>query len=373
MAEEEALIFTGGKEFWSALTQKKERARLVVLEVESLQVSILSLFTKNRSYFTPLLVRRVPASGAGVQTPKGRRGETGCLQARALLSRCPSSRGSSRAAGPSDFPSSRGASFRSRRAARLRSDVSAPPRPPEPLRGDAGAAGLGVGGRCPAGAVAGPGGGRPEGGPAASTGAGLRGPARGAPGAAVRATGGRRARRLPPHAAAGPARAGAQRQLPGRGQARRPPLPAAHQPAQRVTLGLQALYRWPVRVLQMFSGCLCPSRDSWTLDLSNASSESSSPGRRISYDPGRFPRYLPEAYCLCRGCLTGPRGEEDVRLRSAPVLVPAVVLRRTPGCAGGRAVYVEEYVTVPVGCTCVPGPDKDADAANSSLDKSARP
>ncbi|XP_070327758.1 interleukin-17D [Odocoileus virginianus] len=94
---------------------------------------------------------------------------------------------------------------------------------------------------------------------------------------------------------------------------------------------------------------------------------------RISYDPGRFPRYLPEAYCLCRGCLTGPRGEEDVRLRSAPVLVPAVVLRRTPGCAGGRAVYVEEYVTVPVGCTCVPGPEKDADAANSSLDKSARP
>lgn len=94
---------------------------------------------------------------------------------------------------------------------------------------------------------------------------------------------------------------------------------------------------------------------------------------RISYDPGRFPRYLPEAYCLCRGCLTGPRGEEDVRLRSAPVLVPAVVLRRTPGCAGGRAVYVEEYVTVPVGCTCVPGPDKDADAVNSSLDKSARP
>nr|XP_030738590.1 interleukin-17D [Globicephala melas] len=94
---------------------------------------------------------------------------------------------------------------------------------------------------------------------------------------------------------------------------------------------------------------------------------------RISYDPGRFPRYLPEAYCLCRGCLTGPRGEEDVRLRSAPVLVPAVVLRRTPACAGGRAVYTEEYVTIPVGCTCVPGPDKDADGANSSLDKPVRP
>ncbi|XP_061027068.1 interleukin-17D isoform X2 [Eubalaena glacialis] len=94
---------------------------------------------------------------------------------------------------------------------------------------------------------------------------------------------------------------------------------------------------------------------------------------RISYDPGRFPRYLPEAYCLCRGCLTGPRGEEDVRLRSAPVLVPAVVLRRTPACAGGRAVYTEEYITIPVGCTCMPGPDKDADGANSSLAKPARP
>lgn len=81
--------------------------------------------------------------------------------------------------------------------------------------------------------------------------------------------------------------------------------------------------------------------------------------RRVSYDPARFPRLLPEAYCLCRGCLTGPRGEEDLRLRSAPVLLPTVVLRRTPGCAGGRAVYAEEYVAVPVGCTCVPAPGSD--------------
>ncbi|XP_074187611.1 interleukin-17D [Rhinolophus sinicus] len=80
---------------------------------------------------------------------------------------------------------------------------------------------------------------------------------------------------------------------------------------------------------------------------------------RVSYDPARFPRLLPEAYCLCRGCLTGPRGEEDLRLRSAPVLLPTVVLRRTPGCAGGRAVYAEEYVAVPVGCTCVPAPGSD--------------
>ncbi|XP_012889638.1 PREDICTED: interleukin-17D [Dipodomys ordii] len=91
----------------------------------------------------------------------------------------------------------------------------------------------------------------------------------------------------------------------------------------------------------------------------------------ISYDPARFPRYLPEAYCLCRGCLMGLFGEEDFRFRSTPVFVPAVVLRRTPACAGGRAVYAEDYVTIPVGCTCVPEPDKEAGSINSSMDKQA--
>lgn len=93
-----------------------------------------------------------------------------------------------------------------------------------------------------------------------------------------------------------------------------------------------------------------------------ACSDPASP-HRLSYDPTRYPRLLPEAYCLCRGCLTGPRGEEDLSLRSAPVLLPTVVLRRTPGCAGGRSVYAEEYVAVPVGCTCVPALDHDTPAA----------
>ncbi|XP_010632089.1 interleukin-17D isoform X2 [Fukomys damarensis] len=90
---------------------------------------------------------------------------------------------------------------------------------------------------------------------------------------------------------------------------------------------------------------------------------------RISYDPARFPRYLPEAYCLCRGCLTGPFGEEDFRFRSTPVYMPTVVLRRTSACAGGRSVYTEAYVTVPVGCTCVPELQKDTASINSSIDK----
>ncbi|XP_043333575.1 interleukin-17D isoform X8 [Cervus canadensis] len=168
--------------------------------------------------------------------------------------------------------------------------------------------GLGVGGRCPAGAVAGPGGGRPEGGPAASTGAGLRGPARGAPGAAVRATGGRRARRLPPHAAAGPARAGAQRQLPGRGQARRPPLPAAHQPAQRVALGLQDLLRprplpaVPARGLLPVPGL--PDRATW----GGGCAPAQRPSARARGGPAPDPRLRGWSRCLRRGVRHCARG-----------------------------------------------------------------
>ncbi|XP_036414676.1 interleukin-17D [Colossoma macropomum] len=75
---------------------------------------------------------------------------------------------------------------------------------------------------------------------------------------------------------------------------------------------------------------------------------------RINHDPARYPRSLPEAYCLCRGCLTGPNGEESEQFRSVPVYIPTAVLKRTGSCLGGRHSYIESYVSVPVGCTCVP-------------------
>ncbi|XP_051494224.1 interleukin-17D [Apus apus] len=91
--------------------------------------------------------------------------------------------------------------------------------------------------------------------------------------------------------------------------------------------------------------------------------------RRISYDPTRYPKYIPEAYCLCKGCLMGTFGEEDFHFRSTPVYMPTVILRRSASCAGGRYVYTEDYVTIPVGCTCVPEQDKGAESVNSSIDK----
>ncbi|XP_064413030.1 interleukin-17D [Latimeria chalumnae] len=92
-------------------------------------------------------------------------------------------------------------------------------------------------------------------------------------------------------------------------------------------------------------------------------------GYRISYDPKRYPKYIPEAYCLCKGCLIGPHGEENFHYRSTPVYMPTAVLQRTPSCTGGRYIYTEQYITIPVGCTCLPEQEKDTEVSNSSTDK----
>ncbi|KAI3356057.1 hypothetical protein L3Q82_017319, partial [Scortum barcoo] len=53
---------------------------------------------------------------------------------------------------------------------------------------------------------------------------------------------------------------------------------------------------------------------------------------RISYDPSRYPRHIPEAYCLCKGCLTGPG-------RTARRATSTAALRSTlpPSSSKGRA------------------------------------
>ncbi|CAM4372563.1 unnamed protein product [Caretta caretta] len=93
-------------------------------------------------------------------------------------------------------------------------------------------------------------------------------------------------------------------------------------------------------------------------------------GRAASEKKYRLPINLhsvsPWSY---RGCLTGTYGEENFHFRSTPVYMPTVILRRTSACAGGRYVYTEDYVTIPVGCTCVPEQEKEADSVNSSIDK----
>nr|XP_046260683.1 interleukin-17D [Scatophagus argus] len=94
---------------------------------------------------------------------------------------------------------------------------------------------------------------------------------------------------------------------------------------------------------------------------------------RMSYDPSRYPRYIPEAYCLCKGCLTGAHGEESERHRSTPVYAPSVILKRKGSCVGGRHSYTEIYVSIAVGCTCVPLLEKErgGHSDNQSLERAA--
>nr|ALV83414.1 interleukin 17D [Miichthys miiuy] len=92
---------------------------------------------------------------------------------------------------------------------------------------------------------------------------------------------------------------------------------------------------------------------------------------RISYDPTRYPRNIPEAYCLCKGCLIGPHREESDQHRSTPVYAPSVILKRTGSCVGGRHSYTEIYVSIAVGCTCVPLLEKERSGqrGNQSLER----
>ncbi|CAJ1079069.1 interleukin-17D [Xyrichtys novacula] len=92
---------------------------------------------------------------------------------------------------------------------------------------------------------------------------------------------------------------------------------------------------------------------------------------RLSYNPARYPRYIPEAYCLCKGCLMGPYGEESEQYRSTPVYAPSVILKRTGSCLGGRHSYTEIYVSIAVGCTCVPllEKEKDGQRSNQSMER----
>ncbi|XP_048830147.1 interleukin-17D-like [Brienomyrus brachyistius] len=88
---------------------------------------------------------------------------------------------------------------------------------------------------------------------------------------------------------------------------------------------------------------------------------------RISHDLTRYPRLIPEAYCLCKGCLTRPFGEESHLYRSMPIYMPFVILRRTTSCSGGHYSYTESYVSIPVGCTCVPLQDKNGYTSDQNL------
>ncbi|XP_032834850.2 uncharacterized protein LOC116957042 [Petromyzon marinus] len=80
---------------------------------------------------------------------------------------------------------------------------------------------------------------------------------------------------------------------------------------------------------------------------------------RMNEDPSRVPARLPEAQCLCPGCVDASRQRHDLAWASVPVTAAAGVLRRVP-CALGRVALVPGWVHVAVACTCAAPATRDA-------------
>ncbi|XP_055414096.1 interleukin-17B isoform X3 [Bubalus kerabau] len=78
-------------------------------------------------------------------------------------------------------------------------------------------------------------------------------------------------------------------------------------------------------------------------------------GYSINHDPSRIPADLPEAQCLCLGCVNPFTMQEDRSMVSVPVFSQVPVRRRLcpppprPGPCRQRAVME----TIAVGCTCI--------------------
>lgn len=75
----------------------------------------------------------------------------------------------------------------------------------------------------------------------------------------------------------------------------------------------------------------------------------------INHDPSRIPADLPEARCLCLGCVNPFTMQEDRSMVSVPVFSQVPVRRRLcpppprPGPCRHRVVME----TIAVGCTCI--------------------
>ncbi|MEJ1279298.1 interleukin 17B [Cricetulus griseus] len=78
-------------------------------------------------------------------------------------------------------------------------------------------------------------------------------------------------------------------------------------------------------------------------------------GYSINHDPSRIPADLPEARCLCLGCVNPFTMQEDRSMVSVPVFSQVPVRRRLcpppprPGPCRHRVVME----TIAVGCTCI--------------------
>uniref|UniRef100_UPI00358FFD13 interleukin-17C-like n=1 Tax=Myxine glutinosa TaxID=7769 RepID=UPI00358FFD13 len=101
------------------------------------------------------------------------------------------------------------------------------------------------------------------------------------------------------------------------------------------------------------AGDACSEWSSRILKSTRMSDRSLSPWHfRINYDPDRVPARLPEAKCLCLGCLNPQDGHHELGLSSVAVKTAIRVFRRQP-CGAGLARYTPHWEHIAIACTCV--------------------
>ncbi|XP_063819652.1 interleukin-17D-like isoform X2 [Pseudophryne corroboree] len=69
---------------------------------------------------------------------------------------------------------------------------------------------------------------------------------------------------------------------------------------------------------------------------------------RINEDVNRYPQKIPEAYCLCRGCVTS----KESSMVSEPFYKLVPVMHKTSKCKKGRFVYKVQYIKIAHFCVC---------------------
>uniref|UniRef100_A0A4W3HMX7 Interleukin-17C n=1 Tax=Callorhinchus milii TaxID=7868 RepID=A0A4W3HMX7_CALMI len=73
---------------------------------------------------------------------------------------------------------------------------------------------------------------------------------------------------------------------------------------------------------------------------------------RINKDHERIPERIPEAVCLCQGCISFEKMKHTLDYTSVPVTANMQVYRRT-SCKKGQFQYKMAWIEIAVACTCV--------------------
>ncbi|XP_041045615.1 interleukin-17C-like [Carcharodon carcharias] len=97
----------------------------------------------------------------------------------------------------------------------------------------------------------------------------------------------------------------------------------------------------------------CPAWSPELLASSHIEDRSFSPwGYRINEDPKRIPESIPEAVCLCHGCISFSKMKHTLDYTSVPVTTTMQVYYRT-SCGKHKFRYETKWIDIAVACTCI--------------------